>query len=133
MGLAFKRNVKAGNDNHLDSMKMALGTPTLEGLAYALRHPETWPKGFHWDYRDTCHCGIGLVHELWDEKVPPDRAQSIEPYLSNACRLLALPYTVADDMFVGSEGYGNIECRKVKPEMIADKIDAYLKSKDESR
>lgn len=42
-----------------------LSVPSLANLAYALRHRETWPPTFHWDYRFFSSCAIGLSLELW--------------------------------------------------------------------
>lgn len=40
-------------------------TPTLEGLAWLLRHPRHWPEGFEWDYQYADQCAIGLASEYW--------------------------------------------------------------------
>ena len=52
-------------------MKQAeiLATPSLAGLIYALRHPETWPPGFK--YYWGCHhsCGMGLAYSLWPRAI----------------------------------------------------------------
>lgn len=61
--------------------KPDLSKPSLEGLAWLLRHPEEWSSHI-WDYRSTDakywraneyadHCGtagcaIGLAREVWD-------------------------------------------------------------------
>ncbi len=42
-----------------------LSVPSLENLAYVLRHRETWPQGFVWDYRYSPSCAMGLTHMLW--------------------------------------------------------------------
>ncbi len=42
-----------------------LSVPSLENLAYVLRHRETWPRGFEWDYRFGPSCAIGLSAETW--------------------------------------------------------------------
>jgi hypothetical protein len=39
--------------------------PSLENLAFMLRHPETWPEGFEWDYGCYAGCAVGLAHRLW--------------------------------------------------------------------
>lgn len=39
--------------------------PSLEALAWALEHPETWPDGFVWDYSDCKTCAMGLAGSLW--------------------------------------------------------------------
>jgi len=53
-------------------MKQAdiLATPSLAGLIYALRHPDTWPQGFK--YYWGCHhsCGMGLAYSLWPRAIP---------------------------------------------------------------
>lgn len=39
-------------------------TLTLESLAWRLRHPETWPEGFEWDYAKCSRCAMGLAYRL---------------------------------------------------------------------
>jgi hypothetical protein len=50
----------------------AIDKPSLENLSYALRHPETWPKDFVWDYGECNDCAMGLAHRLWDLGGMPD-------------------------------------------------------------
>lgn len=47
-----------------------LATPSLEALAYVLRHPETWPGDFRWDYTRCSTCAVGLAHRLWEARRP---------------------------------------------------------------
>jgi hypothetical protein len=42
-----------------------LDRPSAKGMVYILRHPETWPPNFRWDYSYCSHCAIGLGHAFW--------------------------------------------------------------------
>ena len=42
---------------------------TLKNLSYALRHRETWPAGFEWNYQDCYKCAMGLAHRMWPQQV----------------------------------------------------------------
>lgn len=43
-----------------------LDKPSLHALSYALRHPDTWPEGFMWNYNQCHQCAMGLAHQLWN-------------------------------------------------------------------
>ncbi len=44
-----------------------LSVPSLENLAYMLRHRETWPEGFRWSYRNYNTCALGLADQMWSD------------------------------------------------------------------
>lgn len=44
---------------------MDTSRPSLEALAYVLRHPDTWPKGFEWDNTRLQQGSVGLTVKLW--------------------------------------------------------------------
>jgi hypothetical protein len=116
--------------------------PTLETLSYALRHPETWPEGFIWNYQQCDHCAMGLARALWNS-IP---AAKVETGTSIMARTFALPYEKADCIFM-ARGRGNnwapsktvvegyfwnrkyryvVDYDRVTPEMVADQIDKYI-------
>lgn len=41
-------------------------------LISALRHPETWPAGFEWEFAKCQKCAIGLFKQLFDRKLALD-------------------------------------------------------------
>jgi hypothetical protein len=41
-----------------------LSQPSVQALAYLLRHPELWPADFRFDFFDLDRCAIGLASEL---------------------------------------------------------------------
>lgn len=45
-----------------------LTKPSLEGIAYVLRHKELWPKNFQWDFAWRPTCALGLGDLLWPEE-----------------------------------------------------------------
>lgn len=114
----------------------ALSKPHLHALSYVLRHPDTWPEGFVWDYNDCLNCAMGLAHELWglmkDTNVPPNA------WLSQAARVFALPYGDAERLFIdeysmtksGIAGWlgarRTVRRDAITPEMVADAIDKYM-------
>ena len=117
-----------------------LNKPTLHALSYALRHPDTWPKDFVWNYRECNQCAMGLAHQLWAESIPN---VDIDNAASVFARKFAMPYGVAKSIFLGDVKWcplktkikGALWWRKEKevtdlkavtPEMVADQIDAYL-------
>lgn len=92
---------------------------TLEGLAWRLRHPETWPKGFVWNF-EYCHtCAMGL---LWMELAGA-------PVVGNFCaqtktqEFYGLDENAAFDIFQRAP---DDNCARITPEMVALRIDAYL-------
>ena len=52
---------------------VSLNRPSLRGLAFALRHPETWPAGFTWNYAKCNSCAMGLAAKIWTNmRMPPE-------------------------------------------------------------
>lgn len=141
--------VQAGADE-TTALFRDLNKPSLHGLSYALRHPDTWPNGFVWDYGYCSGCAMGLAHALWGfmsaQGVGGNEHGGIA--VTEAARAFAVPYKEAKNIFLGIEdGYtapwiptktktkGALFWKKevtkanhtaVTPEMVADQIDAYL-------
>lgn len=84
-------------------------TPSLENLSYILRHRELWPDGFEWNFRFYSKCGGGLAERLWD--VTP--------------RQLGMGWLERCKTIWGF-GY-HLPLRLVTPDMVADRIDKYLR------
>lgn len=78
----------APNKDYVD-----LSKPSIEGLIYALRHPEVWPKGFEFDFRFCSKCAMGLAHAMWPQEIsyPLDHC---------VAKALGLDRHVAFDIFV---------------------------------
>lgn len=116
-----------------------LNKPDLQNLAYVLRHPETWPKRFVWDFSYCATCAMGLARALWTE-VQFANGQN-RAAVSAMAREFAMPFTQAQLIF-GGDAYGILTKSKghlwwkrrfhdwssVTPEMVADQIDAYVGS-----
>jgi hypothetical protein len=66
-----------------------LDKPSLHALSYALRHPDTWPRSFVWDYKKCDQCAMGLAHGLWGTiaETTPDTGASV------MAREFAIPFT----------------------------------------
>lgn len=125
-----------------------LSKPALHTLSYALRHPETWPKDFVWNYVQCDKCAMGLAHSLWIKSVPTPRNSSLAENINvtNMARVFGISYTQAYEIFYGYHSVrwtdittGHWPFRKttqtynqtdITPDMVADTIDAYLKTKE---
>lgn len=124
-----------------------LSKPSLHVLSYALRHPDTWPEGFIWNYNKCDQCAMGLAHQLWSSipATTPSTGASI------MAREFAMPFTAAQNIFLAEGGWmpkrtrevtsgrlfwkktvqvpsGYESAKAVTPEMVADQIDAYLET-----
>lgn len=120
-----------------------LSKPDLANLAYVLRHPDTWPKGFIWNFGRCDQCAMGLAHLLWKELGENTWRQN--QALSQVARAFAMPYEKAEHVFIGerwvpqkkkilqqaslfreekSEMVSDFE--RVTPEMVARQIDKFL-------
>lgn len=94
--------------------------PTLERLAHVLRHRELWPKHFEWKFKDCEHCAMGLARRIFPNHV----ASSDSPTMSET---FGIPALDAQNIFMmPNAGYCFMS---VTPEVIADRIDAYLESR----
>jgi len=119
-----------------------LDKPSLHALSYALRHPDTWPAGFVWDFSNCTTCAMGLAHQLWNQ-IP--NGGGAKASVSGAARSFALPYAEAKAIFLGSAEWMPFKTMKagwlrtktvcdmdaVTPEMVADQIDKYLAERAE--
>lgn len=116
-----------------------LDRPSLHVLSYALRHPDTWPQGFVWDFDDCMQCGMGLAHLLWANSQIGDTAigddTEYKEWISIMARQFSMPYGKAHEIFFGGAyrepryfGLSSTEIPRdrVTPEMVADQIDKYL-------
>jgi len=88
---------------------------TLRDLSFALRHPDTWPKDFDWNYADCNRCAMGLAHRMWPKQVP-------EPTTNAMMDAFGMNASQASDIFTGAgrQSYTNLG---VRPTRIADLID----------
>ncbi len=139
---AISNRPKAGK-TEAEKLFQDLSKPSLHALSYALRHPDTWPEDFVWDYRQCDQCAMGLAHALWNSipEVGLDNGATV------MARSFAMPYKAADAIFFGSSKWlptkdkvkttGSLwwkeekvtrvsNLKAVTPDMVADQIDAYL-------
>jgi hypothetical protein len=117
-----------------------LDKPSLHALSYALRHPDTWPEGFIWDYSQCTQCAMGLAHQLWSKLVPETNNETAASVMA---RQFAIPYSAAQNIFLGQGSWCPrkerttgvlwwkqtnrvLNLSAVTPEMVADQIDAHL-------
>lgn len=121
-----------------------LSTPSLEGIAYILRHRELWPAGFQWQWasvynpddcwnRIVCGCGLGLALKRWTPnmlRLVMQLGGSKEMYLSAGGKLFGLRSpTIIESLFFTSER----DAEDTMPEHVADRIDRFLHHEDVHR
>ena len=97
--------------------------PTLRGLSYALRHRETWPIGFAWQYEDCTSCAMGLAVDLIQ---PVPRPRYVYDHGMFVRAQFCLGWTAYEAIFESLNETHAIHRRQVTPEHVADAIDRYL-------
>lgn len=120
-----------------------LDKPSLHALSYALRHPDTWPASFNWNYTSCDTCAMGLAHQLWRQIPPHSDGTNVNAGTSKMAKAFGMPFEVAQQIFFGYGGWaprkdkttGHLwwkktfqvgDFKQVTPEMVAAQIDAYL-------
>ena len=110
-----------------------LQRPSMSALAYVLRHPQTWPPGFKWDFSNCHTCAMGLCYRLWHERGPATAA-----WFGGVAELLGIPPRDAFALFVSpclrpfrradpaAPSVAPSIAPSITPDMIADEIDHYL-------
>lgn len=117
-------------NNTVYDLANIMDKPSLVALAYSLRHPETWPEGFQWDYSTCQTCAMGLAAKLWSMHEPDSTAG----WLSQVARTFAVPMEDVVRIFQDAKmpfdwrhpfaERNTLQC--VTPERIADLIDCFL-------
>lgn len=95
-----------------------LSAPSLAGLAYALRHPELWPKEFIWDAAHPHKNPVGLAFKLWNG--PRSFDDSTDSYLFDLAKLVG---TNEVEMLCTHREPGQSKC---SPASVAARIEKYL-------
>lgn len=105
---------------NFEALTVALDKPSLRALSYLLRHREEWPAAFMWDFSFCDSCAMGLACDLWFRgRRMPGQLFPVD---------LDMGYEAFSDIFERPWNYmGYREGQPVTPEMVADRIDAYLK------
>lgn len=108
-------------DSVKESEKISLEAPSMRALSYMLRHQETWPAGFEWNYRNCHSCAMGLAYKTWKSIQCPDSFEM--------SRALGMDVEVARGIFCAGPHYAfsfaPFDFVNITPEMVADKIDEY--------
>lgn len=133
-------NVDTIKKTEAEKLFQDLNKPSLHALSYALRHPDTWPADFVWNFEYCDQCAMGLAHQLW--KSIPESDNDVKTGTSRMARAFAMPYTDAKNIFFGNrdwtpqkewtEGwifkktFKSHNLGAVTPDMVADQIDKYL-------
>jgi len=85
-----------GIDKEVEALSRITDRPNLHALVYALRHPETWPANFVWDYGDCAQCAIGLSLRLWPQLKLPKGQLAQETWIA---REMAMSHRQAKAIF----------------------------------
>jgi hypothetical protein len=105
------------------SLDAGADRPNLVALAYALRHPETWPEGFGpWDYTKYGTCAVCLVKELWfrgSYKRFDDRKMT---------EVFGISDQASESIFMSADIEAGIRWPDVQPDHVAAAIESYLAS-----
>jgi len=94
-----------------------LSKPSLEGLAYILRHKELWPKNFKrkgWEFTDCSRCAMGLACRLW-------RIEDFD--LATIAGEFNIRWEDAYKIFI-------VKGAEITPEIVARRIDEYLENRE---
>lgn len=106
--------------------------PTLEGLAYVLRNPDTWPPGFKWDFSHCHKCAMGLSRIIWGDNANP---VDLGPILKYTAKLFDIDVGDTIKIFYRPEplkydgDYTPSDLQEITPEIVARQIDTYLAGK----
>jgi hypothetical protein len=124
-----------GLPNEAEALFRDLDKPSLHALSYVLRHPDTWPEDFFWDYTGYDTCAMGLAHAVWKKHVP-EPPREYGKGASQMARAFKMPFDKAGNIFFhGASAYryqlGPLKLwlrpyGSITPEMVADAIDQYL-------
>ena len=106
---------------------------TMADLAWRLRHPETWPKGFKWNYGKCTTCAMGLAWALSGRR--PEAMLRSNPSRSFGDVIKVLRDVEPEDVpglqeiFLFLSYHRSVSNRDITPEIVADAIDAHLARK----
>lgn len=96
-----------------------LTVPSLEGLAYLLRHRELWPEGFEWAFDDCKTCAMGLLAR----KMGWDLSDSVNEFVKLMASSLSMPHHAAYEIFCEAD---HEDFDAVTPDIVALRIEFYL-------
>jgi hypothetical protein len=97
-----------------------LGKPSLEALSFMLRHRETWPPGFEWNYTHCRSCAFGLAQKTWRLIANFGLVDEI------AAQWFNISENDAFQIFYRTSIKRRCAMGAVTPEMVADDIDLHL-------
>ena len=99
------------------------GKPSLSTLAFILRNRELWPEDFEWEFSSCRKCAMGLAHVMWPSVVKDTCSEAM-------AIAFGISFRAAHNMFCLRRLPHSLYCEwdtvAVTPEMVADRIDAYL-------
>jgi hypothetical protein len=93
-----------------------LSKPSIQALSYALRHKETWPEEFIWNFNECHTCAMGLACKLWN---------LIDPNTFTVSRAIGIDWPASGYVFLRG-GYGGVCGSKITPEMVANQLDKLI-------
>lgn len=105
-----------------------LACPSLENLAYVLRHSEMWPKAFEWHFGRFSCCAVGLAQEFWPDQQYLADEMFREMTTDTFQRIFVNPTTKPPVRMLWWIKRGRRH-DEVTPTMVADQIERYLESR----
>lgn len=113
------------------------GPEGLRRLAFILRRPDLWPRGFTWNFASCESCAMGLARTLW---FPAERPRGVHDHIEFVAQAFGIPQGVANELFHQpswlrsklladpADAFGDMRswCESVTPRMVADSIDRFL-------
>jgi hypothetical protein len=91
--------------------------PSLNAGIALLRDSTKWPKGFKWNYTNSCKCAMGLFRDTWD-------VEGVAGSFS-ASKLLGIASEAGDKIFLGPAFTGRAFAG-VTPEDVAAKLEELI-------
>lgn len=109
--------------------KPDLSKPSLEGLSWLLRQP--LPANHAWNFTisfikgrcGTAGCALGVGRCVWGDAMPSGHSRLIADYFKMPMEEYAKIF------FSGGSSRYSVPDHCVTPQMVADRIDAYLSSR----
>jgi hypothetical protein len=95
-----------------------LRAPSLQALAYVLRHPETWPDRFAFEFESCSRCAMGLAWALWYPQ--KEMGGHAESWIDVTADNLGISVQVAAAIFL------NTRQGTTAADIIAERIEYYL-------
>jgi len=100
-------------DQEVTDSEIDLSKPSMRALSYILRHEQTWPDNFKFNYYFCEKCAMGLAHLIWPTHIFEPTTKFVGPALG-----LSLDEARSTFLFGGSTRNSR------EPESVARELDS---------